>query len=265
MYFSKSVLLLLFSVLLCCIIYPIALWIVGQVFFPFQANGSLVLGPEGKPIGSKLIAQSFTKDAYFQPRPSAAAYNAAASSSSALAPSNYALRDRVARSIGAVATYASGPNAGKSVAPAIEEWFKKDQFQGKPHIIAQWTASHNALAQAWVSADPSQRPNIPSTFFDMWLQDHPNVELTLVPGDMVTTSASGLDPHISLENANFQLNRVVSQWASHLKRDSTSIKREIEQILTKNAQAPLGGLAGEKVVNVLEVNLELRKLYGAPP
>ena len=108
-YFSKSVLLLSFAVAICCIIYPLALWIVGQVFFPFQANGSMIMGSEGKPIGSKLIAQPFTKDDYFQPRPSAASYNAAASSSSALAPSNYALRDRVARSLGPIATYKTGP------------------------------------------------------------------------------------------------------------------------------------------------------------
>jgi len=56
----KSLLLLLFSVAICCGVYPLALWTVGQVFFPFQANGSLLKGPDGKIIGSKLIAQPFT-------------------------------------------------------------------------------------------------------------------------------------------------------------------------------------------------------------
>ena len=42
----------------------------------------------------------------------------------------------------------------------------------------------------------------------MWLQDHLNAVIEDVPGDMVTTSASGLDPHISLKNAQFQLDRV---------------------------------------------------------
>ncbi len=111
-YLSKSVLLLIFGVAITCIIYPFVLWVVGQTLFPFQANGSILNGPDGKPVGSKLIAQPFTKDEYFQPRPSAASYDASASASSALAASNYALRDRVARSLGPVVTYKSGPNAG---------------------------------------------------------------------------------------------------------------------------------------------------------
>jgi len=42
------------------------------------------------------------------------------------------------------------------------------------------------------------------------------------------------------------------------------VRTEIEQVLQKNASAPLNGIAGEKFVNVLEINLELRKQYGAP-
>ena len=71
-YISRSIMLLAFSVVICCGIYPAVLWAIGQSFFPFQANGSMVNGPNGKPVGSLLIAQPFTKDEYFQPRPSAA-------------------------------------------------------------------------------------------------------------------------------------------------------------------------------------------------
>ena len=101
-YFSKSLLLFLFVIPTVCIMYPAVLWAIGQVFFPFQANGSIVNGPDGKPVGSLLIAQPFTKDEYFQPRPSAASYDASASAPSNLSASNYALRDRVARSLGPI-------------------------------------------------------------------------------------------------------------------------------------------------------------------
>ena len=68
-----------------CLIYPAVLWAIGQTIFPFQANGSILQGPDGKAVGSLLIAQPFTKDEYFQPRPSAASYDASASASSTLA------------------------------------------------------------------------------------------------------------------------------------------------------------------------------------
>ncbi|MFZ0051166.1 MAG: potassium-transporting ATPase subunit C, partial [Desulfobaccales bacterium] len=105
---------------------------------------------------------------------------------------------------------------------------------------------------------------IQSIFFLMWREDHPDVDFQDVPGDLVTTSASGLDPHITLQNAEFQLERVASKWAADLKRQPEEVRKEIEQILQKNAEAPWEGLAGEKFVNVLEVNLELHKRYGAP-
>ena len=106
--------------------------------------------------------------------------------------------------------------------------------------------------------------DIQSTFFDMWRQDHPDADLQDLPGDYVTASASGLDPHISMQNAEFQLERVASKRAEDLKRDPALLQKEIEQILQDNASAPWGGLAGEKFVNVLELNLELDKRYGTP-
>ena len=55
-----------------------------------------------------------------------------------------------------------------------------------------------------------------------------------------------------------------SKRAEDVKRDPAQVQKEIEQILEENASAPWGGLAGEKFVNVLEVNLELDKRYGKP-
>src|ERR1700690_47235 len=167
-YLSKSLFLLLVSIVICCGMYPLVLWGIGQVFFPFQANGSLLKGPDGTVVGSKLIAQPFTKDEYFQPRPSAASYDASASASSSLAASNYALRDRVARTLGPIVSYRSGPKAGQPVAPDVEQWFQKDVYVGAPHIVAQWADMHNSLAQAWVSSDATH-----TTFVSDWAKAHP--------------------------------------------------------------------------------------------
>jgi potassium-transporting ATPase KdpC subunit len=334
-YFSKSLLLFLFVIPIVCIIYPAVLWAIGQVFFPFQANGSIVNGPDGKPVGSLLIAQPFTKDEYFQPRPSAASYDASASAPSNLASSNYALRDRVARALGPIVVYSDGPKKGQQVAPDIENWFQQDKFGGQPHIVAQWADAHNGLATGWVSADPTHGPyvddwtkkhpnevtqwkkdnpgtpdpkapdlavlffetfskenpgkfpsavshqgadgkavtaiepvgqgsDIQSIFFDMWRQEHADAPLQDIPADMVMASGSGLDPHISLQNAEYQLDRISQKWASDTKRDPKQVRGEIEQMVQANAWAPFGGLAGEEFVNVLQLNLELRNKYGQP-
>jgi potassium-transporting ATPase KdpC subunit len=332
---TKSVLLIGFTVVICCIAYPLVVWVIAQTVFPEQANGSLVQGPDGTVVGSRLIAQPFTKDEYFQPRPSAASYDASASASSTLAPSNYMLRARVAGIVGPIVKYRSGPKAGQLVGPDVEAWFQQDQYQGNPHIVAQWADAHNGMAQAWAKADPSHgtyidgwtkahpaevaqwikdNPDTPqpvatdlaviffddfskdhpgqfpaavqhqtaegktetaiepvkegtdiqSNFFDMWRQEHADADLEDIPADMVTASGSGLDPHITLDTALYQLDRVAGAWAKDTNRDPARIRHEIEGMLKQKATAPGGGLFGEKLVNVLEMNLELRQRYGAP-
>src|SRR5262245_20143002 len=93
------VMTLLFALLLG-LAYPLALTGVGQLVFPYQANGSLVRDG-GKVTGSAILAQGFTADRYFHPRPSAAGkgYDALASSGSNLGPASRALHDRVAAEV----------------------------------------------------------------------------------------------------------------------------------------------------------------------
>jgi K+-transporting ATPase ATPase C chain len=66
----------------------VVLWGVGQLLFPAQAEGSLIRRGDGTIVGSRLIAQKFTRPEYFQPRPSAVDYNAASTGGSNLGPSN---------------------------------------------------------------------------------------------------------------------------------------------------------------------------------
>ena len=163
--------------------YPLLVTGIARVFFPHQAAGSLIL-KNGQIVGSELLAQSFTSDKYFHPRPSAAGngYDATASGGSNLAQSSKALVDRIQASIDKLAAENPG---------------------------------------------------------------HP------VPIDMVTTSASGLDPDITPDAAFFQAPRVA-------KARSISEDR-IRQLITQHITGRQLGLLGEPRVNVLALNLDLDK------
>lgn len=297
------------SLFLCCVLYPLVLYAIGQAAFRHQAEGSLLdakgrpTTDAGKAVGSRLIGQPFTQDEYFQPRPSATSpsYNAAASGASNWCASNPLLRDRVARALGPIVTYASGPKKGQRVGPDIEAWFaeqapdyaaKRAQahptsaeqwVKDNPEAVAQWLgmevdAVNNAPAEAvkaffaayvkrhpgtWPTVEEKQiKParqgsDIQAYLFDDWLRAHPSVDLTKVPADLVMASGSGLDPHITWQNAQFQLDRVTAAWVEKTKADPKKVRQEIERILEEKKEAPLGGLVGVPLINVLEVNLVL--------
>lgn len=94
-----NLLLLGLTLAIGSVLYPLTVLAVGQGLFPTNANGSLVAGPEGTPVGSRLVAQEFPGDEWFWPRPSAVAYHAAASGGSNLGANNLMLRERVAATL----------------------------------------------------------------------------------------------------------------------------------------------------------------------
>jgi K+-transporting ATPase ATPase C chain len=82
------------TIVVCCVIYTLAVLAFAAVAAPDKRMGSLVEGPDGTLVGSRLIAQGFARPEYFWPRPSAVNYDAAAAGGSNLSPTNSLLRER---------------------------------------------------------------------------------------------------------------------------------------------------------------------------
>jgi K+-transporting ATPase ATPase C chain len=78
---------------------------------------------------------------------------------------------------------------------------------------------------------------------------NPTEQDSAIPVDLVTCSASGLDPHISVAAAEYQIDRIVS--------NTGKTKEEVEEIIKRYTTNRFLGFLGEPVVNVLEVNLAL--------
>lgn len=171
--------------LLTGIIYPLGIVVVGQVFFPFSANGSIMQNIDAKPIGSALIGQVFTSDRYFHGRPSVVRYS----------------QGKKARP--------TGISGGSNLAPS------------NPDLINRITEEANQLR------DENLQPL----------------------ADLIYTSGSGLDPHISLKAARQQLERVAR--ARGVQED------EIIPLINRYTDGRFLFIFGEPGVNVLRLNYAL--------
>jgi potassium-transporting ATPase KdpC subunit len=109
--FRPAIVALVILTIITGIIYPLVVTGIAQVIFPYQANGSIITGPNGKPAGSGLIGQQFDDPKYFWGRLSATepvpytAFNAdklTGSSGSNYGPLNPALKDAVKARIDAL-------------------------------------------------------------------------------------------------------------------------------------------------------------------
>ena len=114
-------------------------------------------------------------------------------------------------------------------------------------------APYNAANSGASNLGPSNKALIDRVQGDMdkLKQQNPS---TPIPADLVTTSASGLDPHISPEAALFQVSRIAK--ARNLPED------RIRQLVTDHTEERFLGLLGEPRVNVLLLNLALDQLAG---
>ena len=172
------------TVILLGIVYPLVMAGVARVIFPAQANGSLVV-VDGKPVGSDIVGQLWTKPQYFQGRPSAAGKN------------------------GYDPTATGGTNLG-----------------------------------------PTSKKLIDTTRATLVALERANPDATLpVPMDLVTSSASGIDPDISPEAALYEAPRVAK--ARRMSVDA------VNALIAKHVHSRELGFLGEPHVNVLELNLAL--------
>ena len=114
-------------------------------------------------------------------------------------------------------------------------------------------APYNAANSGGSNLGPSNKALIDRVQgdIDTLKKENPNAP---VPQDLVTTSASGLDPHISPEAALFQVPRIAK--ARNLPED------RVRQLVVDNTEGRLLGLLGEPRVNVLQLNLALDHLAG---
>ncbi|MEE4210221.1 MAG: potassium-transporting ATPase subunit C [Parvularcula sp.] len=168
------------TMLVCVLGYTLLILSFAQAVTPATAQGSLIEGPDGSIIGSRLIAQGFTQAHYLWPRPSAVDYNAAGAGGSNLSPANPALAERAEGLI----------------------------------------AAHGSVS-----------------------------ETNPIPADLVTASGAGLDPHISLDGALFQAERVAAARGVEVGR--------VRDLIGRLAAEPGGPFTSDPIVNVLEVNLAL--------
>jgi len=130
-------------VVLCCLLYPAAVYGIGQLAFHHQANGSLIdkAGEDNvsNPVGSRLLGQGFKAPEYFHPRPSAAGagYDAANSSGTNLGP----ISDKLLNGA------ADDPNT-KDV---------DESFAGIKQLVAAYRAENGLSEGTFVPADAVTR------------------------------------------------------------------------------------------------------------
>jgi K+-transporting ATPase ATPase C chain len=149
---KPALMMLLVLTAITGVLYPLAVTGVAQALFPAQANGSLITR-DGKVIGSTLIAQQFSGPGWFQPRPSAVDYNAAASGASNLGPTNRTLIETVAKRVEAMR--ASNPGADPA-APVPVELVTASGSGLDPHLspeAALWQIPRIAAARGMAESD----------------------------------------------------------------------------------------------------------------
>jgi K+-transporting ATPase ATPase C chain len=277
--------------IICCGLYPLFVWGVAQAVFPDKANGSLVkkdgtaTSDETLAVGSSLLGQTFALPGYFHPRPSAANNSAGSSYSpgggydpTASGGSNYGpLSDELINGQTTSPTppatqpaeflafdgirlrtihYAVDNSIAFKLHHAVYEkaadgtytLVTKDEVPLKTFQDAQGNLRDIALVDAFPHPTADSEYTRTVLIADSFAQP--------IPGDAVTASGSGLDPHISPENAELQKSRIAA--ARNIKPE------QVEELIAAHTDKPDLGILGDPGVNVLLLNLALDSKYPLP-
>lgn len=137
-----NLLLLGLTFVISSVLYPLSVLAVGQGLLPSKASGDIVVGPDGKAVGARLVAQEFKGDEWFQPRPSAVGYTANASGGSNYGANNPKLRQRVEELLKTRSENGNVPAdavtaSGSGIDPHITLKNAKGQLD---RVVAAWAA-----------------------------------------------------------------------------------------------------------------------------
>jgi K+-transporting ATPase ATPase C chain len=144
---------------------------------------------------------------------------------------------------------------GKVVGSRIigQAFSSEGYFRGRPSAAG---TGYDATSSGGTNLGPTNKKLVDAvkTAVDAAKLENPG---TPVPIDLVTSSASGLDPHISPAAAAFQLPRVA--------RERRVPEAEVRRLIEAHSVGRQLGVLGEPVVNVLELNLALDELHPLRP
>jgi K+-transporting ATPase ATPase C chain len=238
------------------IIYPVAVWAIGQGAFNYRANGSFTKDAKGQVIGSALIGQEFLDKQgnplaqYFQPRPSAAGtgYTGNASGASNLGPGD----PRLVGFIPGLNTVDLQGNTSASnpfATPDDPYCVPNDAKTGNPVTSPSSGQEYAKNKDGSYVCDANTVPERAIAYRQLNGLD----AKAIVPVDAVTASFSGLDPDISVANADLQATRVAT--ARNLPLAS------VLKLVKGHTDDRLLGVIGEKTINVLDLNLALDSLH----
>ncbi|GAS88881.1 potassium-transporting ATPase subunit C [Mycolicibacterium brisbanense] len=257
--------------------YPLFIWLVAQLpGLSHKADGSIV-EVAGKPVGSSLIGQSFTDSdgkplaRYFQSRPSAAGdgYDPMASGASNLGPESVIdtpdkpslLTQVCTRSLDVAkldGTTGTRPFcAGDGVGAVLAVIGPRDPHGNVVHPTTVVSINQPCPAVPFLASYEGVRVECAKPGDDYSIGQIVPIRgaaTAAVPADAVTASGSGLDPNISPEYAELQVNRVAK--ARNLNPDV------VRQLVAQHTDGRTLGFIGEPRVNVLELNIALDHLGG---